>query len=121
MLRLDSATFLVILLNNICCICRSQDKPRDRDRGNDRNRERNRDRDNRRDRRDSGRRDGGRRDQRGGRFHPYGGRDRDGGGGRDKTVCRSVFVSNIPFEIKWQELKDIMRKEGELKPWAQIC
>ncbi|XP_022097426.1 myelin expression factor 2-like [Acanthaster planci] len=92
------------------------DKPREKskDRNRDRDRDRNRDRDGRRDRRDSGRRDqGGRRDQRGGRFHPYGGRDRDGG--RDRTMGRVVFVSNIPFEMKWQELKDLMRKEvGEV-------
>lgn len=26
-----------------------------------------------------------------------------------------VFVSNIPYEEKWQNLKDIFRKEGELQ------
>ncbi|XP_038078931.1 myelin expression factor 2-like [Patiria miniata] len=92
---------------------RPREKSKDQDRNRDRHGDRNRDRD-RRDRRDAGRRDsGGRRDQRGGRFHPYGGKDRDGG--RDRTMGRAVFVSNIPFEMKWQELKDIMRKEvGEV-------
>lgn len=27
---------------------------------------------------------------------------------------KRVFVSNVPYEMKWQDLKDLFRKEGEL-------
>lgn len=29
-----------------------------------------------------------------------------------KTGCKRVFVSNIPYEYKWKELKELFRKEG---------
>lgn len=49
---------------------------------------------------------------------------RSGGGGRDRSPlnrsrqsrndCR-VFVSNLPYEFRWQDLKDLLRREvGEV-------
>lgn len=29
-----------------------------------------------------------------------------------KTGCKKVFVSNIPYEFKWKELKELFKKEG---------
>ncbi|TRY90167.1 hypothetical protein DNTS_033355 [Danionella cerebrum] len=56
---------------------------------------------------------GGRKSQ---RYHPY--KDRQGGGGGgggsgggDKRRSR-VFISNIPYEMKWQAIKDLMREKG---------
>lgn len=51
-------------------------------------------------------RDRGRRSERGTRF---GSRDRERS--RDKTNCRRIYVSNIPYEFRWQDLKDLFRKE----------
>ncbi|XP_042875179.1 myelin expression factor 2-like [Penaeus japonicus] len=37
------------------------------------------------------------------------------GGGRRAPVERRIYVSNIPYEYKWQDLKDLFRKEvGEV-------
>jgi hypothetical protein len=33
-----------------------------------------------------------------------------GGGGGGKV---RLYVSNIPYEVRWQDLKDIFKKEGE--------
>ena len=53
-------------------------------------------------RRDRGRRGGG-------------GGGGGGGSGAKAPVERRVFVSNIPFEMKWQEVKDLFRDEvGEV-------
>ena len=38
-----------------------------------------------------------------------------GGGGRRAGPDKRIFVSNLPFEIKWQDVKDLFRKEvGEV-------
>lgn len=29
-----------------------------------------------------------------------------------KSICKKVFVSNIPYEYKWKELKELFKKEG---------
>jgi len=29
-----------------------------------------------------------------------------------KSGCKKVFVSNIPYEFKWKELKELFKKEG---------
>jgi len=29
-----------------------------------------------------------------------------------KSMCKKVFVSNIPYEFKWKELKELFKKEG---------
>ncbi|EDS37206.1 myelin expression factor 2 [Culex quinquefasciatus] len=34
-------------------------------------------------------------------------RDRD----RDRSECRRIYVSNVPYEYRWQDLKDLFRKE----------
>ena len=41
---------------------------------------------------------------------------RRGGGGRPRAALdRRVFVNNLPFEAKWQDVKDLFRKEvGEV-------
>ncbi|NXF44284.1 MYEF2 factor, partial [Oceanites oceanicus] len=49
------------------------------------------------------------------RFHPYS-KDKNAGAGEKKTVNRNrVFISNIPYDMKWQAIKDLMReKVGEV-------
>ncbi len=47
------------------------------------------------------------------RFHPY--KERHGGGSSadKKAVHRNrVFISNIPYDMKWQAIKDLMREKG---------
>lgn len=34
-------------------------------------------------------------------------RDRD----RERGDCRRIYVSNVPYEYRWQDLKDLFRKE----------
>ncbi|XP_067246786.1 myelin expression factor 2 [Chanodichthys erythropterus] len=49
------------------------------------------------------------------RYHPY--KERHGGGGGDKKAAHRnrVFISNIPYDMKWQAIKDLMReKVGEV-------
>ncbi|XP_060734480.1 myelin expression factor 2 [Tachysurus vachellii] len=48
------------------------------------------------------------------RYHPY--KERHGGSGDKKTSQRNrVFISNIPYDMKWQAIKDLMReKVGEV-------
>ncbi|XP_035381069.1 myelin expression factor 2 [Electrophorus electricus] len=48
------------------------------------------------------------------RYHPY--KDRHGGPGDKKAAHRNrVFISNIPYDMKWQAIKDLMReKVGEV-------
>uniref|UniRef100_A0A8C6NFS3 Uncharacterized protein n=2 Tax=Melopsittacus undulatus TaxID=13146 RepID=A0A8C6NFS3_MELUD len=49
------------------------------------------------------------------RFHPYS-KDKNAGTGEKKAVNRNrVFISNIPYDMKWQAIKDLMReKVGEV-------
>lgn len=51
-------------------------------------------------------RDRGRRNDRRG-----GGRDDSRDRSRDRQNCRRIYVSNIPYEYRWQDLKDLFRKE----------
>ncbi|XP_066541632.1 myelin expression factor 2, partial [Hoplias malabaricus] len=48
------------------------------------------------------------------RFHPY--KERHGGSADKKGAQRNrVFISNIPYDMKWQAIKDLMReKVGEV-------
>lgn len=56
--------------------------------------------------RDRGRRGGG-----GGGGGRGGGRDESRDRSRDRQNCRRIYVSNIPYEYRWQDLKDLFRKE----------
>ncbi|XP_015267279.1 PREDICTED: myelin expression factor 2 isoform X1 [Gekko japonicus] len=49
------------------------------------------------------------------RFHPYA-KEKSAGTGEKKTINRNrVFISNIPYDMKWQSIKDLMReKVGEV-------
>ncbi|XP_016041135.1 myelin expression factor 2 isoform X2 [Erinaceus europaeus] len=49
------------------------------------------------------------------RFHPYS-KDKSSGSGEKKGPNRNrVFISNIPYDMKWQAIKDLMReKVGEV-------
>ncbi|XP_071425044.1 myelin expression factor 2 isoform X1 [Pithys albifrons albifrons] len=49
------------------------------------------------------------------RFHPYS-KEKNAGSGDKKAVNRNrVFISNIPYDMKWQAIKDLMReKVGEV-------
>ncbi|XP_062998879.1 myelin expression factor 2 [Elgaria multicarinata webbii] len=49
------------------------------------------------------------------RFHPYT-KEKSAGTGEKKTINRNrVFISNIPYDMKWQSIKDLMReKVGEV-------
>uniref|UniRef100_A0A8C6YF27 Myelin expression factor 2 n=1 Tax=Naja naja TaxID=35670 RepID=A0A8C6YF27_NAJNA len=49
------------------------------------------------------------------RFHPYT-KEKSAGTGEKKSVNRNrVFISNIPYDMKWQSIKDLMReKVGEV-------
>lgn len=40
----------------------------------------------------------------GGRYEPYG----------NVNKRYRVFVSNIPYDVKWQALKDLMKEKGKL-------
>ena len=72
------------------------------------------------DRRDKDRdRDRSRRGDRPSRFGPRNSspsrdRDRDRGGKKGTAAERRIFVSNIAYEYRWQELKDLFRNEGLL-------
>lgn len=46
------------------------------------------------------------------RYHPY--KERHGGGAADKKAAHRnrVFISNIPYDMKWQAIKDLMREKG---------
>ena len=47
--------------------------------------------------------------RRGNRHHPY----KNGGVGDKKGGQRNrVFISNIPYDMKWQAIKDLMREKG---------
>ncbi|KAJ8272414.1 hypothetical protein COCON_G00112730 [Conger conger] len=48
------------------------------------------------------------------RFQPYS-KDRHGGGDKKSGQRNRVFISNIPYDMKWQAIKDLMReKVGEV-------
>lgn len=48
----------------------------------------------------------------GGRFEPYG----------NVNKRYSVFVSNIPYDVKWQALKDLMKEKGKASGQEiQLC
>ena len=72
-----------------------------------------RDRSPRRDRRDDS--SGPRKSGGASRFSGGGGGAKPAGGSRRAPPERRVFISNIPFEMKWQEVKDLFRDEvGEV-------
>lgn len=49
--------------------------------------------------------------RRGNRYHPY----KDKHGGEKKGAHRNrVFISNIPYDMKWQAIKDLMRDKGNV-------
>uniref|UniRef100_A0A336KI76 CSON010885 protein n=1 Tax=Culicoides sonorensis TaxID=179676 RepID=A0A336KI76_CULSO len=60
-------------------------------------------------------RDRGRRGDRGSRFDDGGRQDRsrsrDRGGNPGGKNTRRIYVSNIPYEYRWQDLKDLFRRE----------
>merc|ERR1719225_92643 len=43
-----------------------------------------------------------------------------GGGQRRAPPERRVFVSNIPFEMKWQEIKDLFREEAAEVSYVEL-
>lgn len=48
------------------------------------------------------------------RFHPYA-KEKSAGTGEKKAINRNrVFISNIPYDMKWQSIKDLMREKGNL-------
>lgn len=48
------------------------------------------------------------------RFHPYA-KEKNAASGDKKAVTRNrVFISNIPYDMKWQAIKDLMREKGNL-------
>lgn len=50
--------------------------------------------------------------RRGHRYHPY----KDKHGGEKKAAYRNrVFISNIPYDMKWQAIKDLMREKGNVQ------
>lgn len=52
--------------------------------------------------------------RKGNRFHPYG-KERSGSGEKKGQSRNRVFISNIPYDMKWQAIKDLMRdKVGEV-------
>lgn len=56
--------------------------------------------------------------RRGGRYHPY----KDKHGGEKKPAHRNrVFISNIPYDMKWQAIKDLMREKGNvMSDWGDV-
>lgn len=48
------------------------------------------------------------------RFHPYS-KEKSTGSAEKKAINRNrVFISNIPYDMKWQAIKDLMREKGNL-------
>ncbi len=45
-------------------------------------------------------------------------RDRDDGE-RPVVNSKRVYVSNIPYEIRWQDLKDLFKNEGKILQTVQ--
>lgn len=54
-----------------------------------------------------GQRDRIRRNDKGTRFSDADNRDRS----REKRECTRIYISNVPYEFRWQELKDLFRTE----------
>lgn len=50
--------------------------------------------------------------RRGNRYHPY--KEKHGGGEKKGTHRNRVFISNIPYDMKWQAIKDLMREKGKV-------
>lgn len=51
--------------------------------------------------------------KKGNRFHPYS-KDKNSSTGEKKGPNRNrVFISNIPYDMKWQAIKDLMREKGK--------
>lgn len=49
--------------------------------------------------------------RKGNRYHPY----QDKHGGEKKGAHRNrVFINNIPYDMKWQAIKDLMREKGNV-------
>ncbi|XP_053318527.1 myelin expression factor 2 isoform X2 [Spea bombifrons] len=49
------------------------------------------------------------------RFHPYGKEKQSSSGDKKGQSRNRVFISNIPYDMKWQAIKDLMReKVGEV-------
>ncbi|KAJ0001632.1 hypothetical protein NQD34_001428 [Periophthalmus magnuspinnatus] len=62
------------------------------------------------DKADDDKQDGKERSRKGNRFHPYKDKQDRKAGQRNR-----VFISNIPYDMKWQAIKDLMReKVGEV-------
>ncbi|XP_055541582.1 heterogeneous nuclear ribonucleoprotein M [Wyeomyia smithii] len=59
---------------------------------------------------DQNNRDRSRRSDRGRNNSRYS-NDRDRSRDRDRSDCRRIYVSNVPYEYRWQDLKDLFRKE----------
>lgn len=55
---------------------------------------------------DGEKRDRNRRGDRGSRFD-----DRDKSRDRERPESRRIYISNIPYEYRWQDLKDLFRRE----------
>ena len=48
------------------------------------------------------------------RFHPYS-KEKSTGSAEKKAINRNrAFISNIPYDMKWQAIKDLMREKGNL-------
>lgn len=61
---------------------------------------------------DQNNRDRSRRSDRGRNSNRYSNdRDRSRDRDRDRSDCRRIYVSNVPYEYRWQDLKDLFRKE----------
>ncbi|XP_055614314.1 myelin expression factor 2 isoform X2 [Uranotaenia lowii] len=58
-------------------------------------------------------RDRSRRSERGGgrNSNRFSSNDRDRSRDRNRDDCRRIYVSNVPYEYRWQDLKDLFRKE----------
>lgn len=56
--------------------------------------------------------------RRGNRYHPY----KEKHGAEKKGAHRNrVFISNIPYDMKWQAIKDLMREKGNvLSDWNRV-
>lgn len=55
------------------------------------------------------------------RFHPYS-KDKNSGTGEKKGPNRNrVFISNIPYDMKWQAIKDLMREKGNIPAVTHCC
>ena len=52
--------------------------------------------------------------RRGSRYHPY--KEKHSSGEREKKTAHRnrVFISNIPYDMKWQAIKDLMREKGKV-------